>query len=296
MCGGSSCLSISKRRARAKSFLISRQSKPPRVIGRGSLEKRTGKHGVYYRFRHNLGKDPLTGKYLYSSWRTIHTSKKTEAKAAMEAYKRELNEGVYVDKSSETVGDYATKYHKLAEGTMSLQAYKTEASLVNKYIKVWFGNVKLQELHPDLIESVQSRAIKDEDISNHQIERSLKKLRQILNKAVRNDLIIKNPFDKVTIVHFPPDKTRESLTEEEAQRMFQIIWETDISSRMVAVFLMFDTGMRRGEALGLDWKHVDLENKTLRLSQAYSTSEKKVRHQKTESSKREIPINDDLAN
>lgn len=139
----------------------------------------------------------------------------------MEAYKRELNEGVYVDKSSETVGDYATKYHKLAEGTMSLQAYKTEASLVNKYIKVWFGNVKLQELHPDLIESVQSRAIKDEDISNHQIERSLKKLRQILNKAVRNDLIIKNPFDKVTIVHFPPDKTRESLTEEEAQRCFR---------------------------------------------------------------------------
>lgn len=71
----------------------------PLVIGKE--QQRRDKYT--WRYRHSLGKDPVTGKYRYSPWQTIHTTKSREVDAALEAYKAELNSGTYVQKSRDTV-------------------------------------------------------------------------------------------------------------------------------------------------------------------------------------------------
>lgn len=76
----------------------------PLVIGKGTKQRRDK---YTWRYRHSLGKDPVTGKYRYSPWQTIHTTKSREVDAALEAYKAELNSGTYVQKSRDTVGSYA---------------------------------------------------------------------------------------------------------------------------------------------------------------------------------------------
>lgn len=76
----------------------------PLVIGKGTKQRRDK---YTWRYRHSLGKDPVTGKYRYSPWQTIHTTKSREVDAALEAYKAELNSGTYVQKSRGTVGSYA---------------------------------------------------------------------------------------------------------------------------------------------------------------------------------------------
>ncbi len=78
----------------------------PLVIGKGTKQRRDK---YTWRYRHSLGKDPVTGKYRYSPWQTIHTTKSREVDAALEAYKAELNSGTYVQKSRGTVGSYAKK-------------------------------------------------------------------------------------------------------------------------------------------------------------------------------------------
>lgn len=78
----------------------------PLVIGKGTKQRRDK---YTWRYRHSLGKDPVTGKYRYSPWQTIHTTKSREVDAALEAYKAELNSGTYVQKSRDTVGSYAKK-------------------------------------------------------------------------------------------------------------------------------------------------------------------------------------------
>lgn len=85
-----------------------------------------------WRHRHSLGKDPVTGKYRYSPWRTIHTTKSREVDAALEAYKAELNSGTYVQKSRDTVGSYAKKFHDNREGTITPLAYSTSYSIENR--------------------------------------------------------------------------------------------------------------------------------------------------------------------
>lgn len=64
--------------------------------------------------------------------RTIHTTKSREVDAALEAYKAELNSGTYVQKSRDTVGSYAKKFHDNREGTITPLAYSTSYSIENR--------------------------------------------------------------------------------------------------------------------------------------------------------------------
>lgn len=57
------------------------------VLGKGSREEI--RPGVW-RVRHNLGYDPISKRYVYSPWRTIHTTSKRELNAFAEDYKHEL--------------------------------------------------------------------------------------------------------------------------------------------------------------------------------------------------------------
>lgn len=101
----------------------------PLVIGKGTKQRRDK---YTWRYRHSLGKDPVTGKYRYSPWQTIHTTKIREVDAALEAYKAELNSGTYVQKSRDTVGSYAKKFHDNREGTITPLAYSTSYSIENR--------------------------------------------------------------------------------------------------------------------------------------------------------------------
>lgn len=101
----------------------------PLVIGKGTKQRRDK---YTWRYCHSLGKDPVTGKYRYSPWQTIHTTKSREVDAALEAYKAELNSGTYVQKSRDTVGSYAKKFHDNREGTITPLAYSTSYSIENR--------------------------------------------------------------------------------------------------------------------------------------------------------------------
>ena len=78
----------------------------PRVVGNGSVYQ--VKEGVF-QYCFNLGKDPKTGKYAYSSKRTLHcegVSRRTQQamlRKALEEYKEELNSGIVRDSGNLTV-------------------------------------------------------------------------------------------------------------------------------------------------------------------------------------------------
>ena len=105
----------------------------PRVVGNGSVYQ--VKEGVF-QYRFNLGKDPKTGKYAYSSKRTLHCeglSRRTQQamlRKAMEEYKEELNSGIVHDGGNLTVAKYAENFHSLREegGFKSPLAYAREGN------------------------------------------------------------------------------------------------------------------------------------------------------------------------
>lgn len=257
----------------------------PLVIGKGSCWEI--KPGVW-QYRHSLGRDPETGKYRYSSKRTIHTKKKSEVYAAMEAYKVELNTGVAVKKTGDTVGEYAERFHEERRGTMkSPLAYEREATDV-RHIKELFGNVRIQDLRPQIIRQTYAKARKNGAYSENELNKIHMKLKQIMRQAVDDDLLAKNPCDKVSVPR-PEAKEREALSAKEASRLLTCLLTDKPDAHIAATLLMLDTGIRRGESLGLTWGHFDEDAATISVVQQYA-ADKQIRSPKSKTSNRRLSL------
>lgn len=85
----------------------------------------------------------------------------------------------------------------------------------------------------------------------------------IFESAVDNDLCIRNPVKHINSVSAVPKNDKSVYTDE------QLITARDFFyGDMPEAYLILDTGVRRGEVLGLRWDDVDLENKTISVNRS----------------------------
>ena len=112
------------------------------------------------------------------------------------------------------------------------------------------------------------------------------KLRQILQTAVDDELISKNPCRSVPTPR-PVRGERKALSLEEASRLRSCLLREPMGAQVACVLLMLDCGMRKGEALGLTWEAFDEQAGTLSITQQY-TGDKRLRAPKSRSSTRTV--------
>lgn len=257
----------------------------PTVIGKGRSEKlRPG----LYRIRHSLGKDPETGKYRYSPWRNVSATRKSEVTAALEEYKREINAGGLIKPAGLTVGQYARDFHALREGSMkSPLAYKREALEV-RHICELFSDIPLDDFKPFHIRNGYAKALKTARFSDGELAKTHRKLKQILNQAIADELIEKNPCNAV-VVKKPAPAVREALSAKDASRLLSCLESSPLDAHIVATLLLLDTGMRRGEVLGLTWENFNAARGTVRITQQYS-ADLTLRPPKSNTSRRLISL------
>ena len=97
--------------------------------------------------------------------------------------------------------------------------------------------------------------------------RVIETLGSIFTFAVNNDLRADNPVRGTK--KFPPRRIERFLTLAELARLGDALTtaeqEGENPSALAAIRLLMLTGCRRGEILGLQWRHVDLERGCLRL-------------------------------
>jgi integrase len=268
----------------------------PRVIGNGSVYK--VKEGVF-QYRFNLGKDPSTGKYAYSSKRTLHCegkSKRTQQamlRKALEDYKEELNAGQVRSGKEQTVGEYAQEFHALREESFkSPLAYKREGDYI-RHITQLFGGIRLSDLRADCIRRVYAQARKG-GMSEGELHGTHVKLRQILQDAVDNELIVRNPCQSVKLPK-PAYRERKPLSAEEASRFLSCLLEEPPSAKVAGTMVLLLCGLRRGEMLGLSWGDFNPEEQTLSISKQF-TNDQTLRAPKSKMSRRTIAVNEILSN
>jgi integrase len=84
----------------------------------------------------------------------------------------------------------------------------------------------------------------------------------MFNNAVRDDLILFNPFDRLKSNASEPDKDWRYVTRDELRKLFNA---SPTTSWRLLLALCRLAGLRQGEALGLLWSHIDWDAHSLEV-------------------------------
>jgi integrase len=132
--------------------------------------------------------------------------------------------------------------------------------------------------------------LRGKQLSESTIRSAYTILRAVLDTAVRDGALARNP---AAAVKRPKVTSKEAayLTPEQVRALL----ESAKASRYAPLFsLLVNTGLRRGEALALQWSDVDLEDSLLRVrgTLARVDGDLIVTSTKTAKSKRSIPVSE----
>lgn len=198
-----------------------------------------------------------------------------------------------------TVGEYLLGWVERYERSQArkVTTVRTTKRVVDAYLVPRLGSVRLSKLSPAMVANLYADLLEDgrTGISGRGglSPKSVRNIGGILHKAltdaVRDGIIPKNPAHDVDL----PKWTRPEMhPHNEAEvRKFLTVASKDGDPLAALWFLLFATGIRRGELLGLRWQDVDLVEGSITVVQTrVQSSTVFVSTPKTKSSRRTINI------
>lgn len=169
----------------------------------------------------------------------------------------------------------------------------------NYYVSSTLGEMKLKDIRRIHIIAAYNRLLTETGLSARSIKHVNNILQQVLEQAVHNDLLQKNPAKRVIQeLKLPAIKEREALTEKEETEFMQYIWQSGQLKWANFFTIAFGTGLRVGEQCALLWEDIDFEKNTIDVNKTISylceldgaTPRYLVTTPKTESSVRKVPM------
>ena len=127
---------------------------------------------------------------------------------------------------------------------------------INRHIVPRLGRIQLDQLTPGQIQRLESELL-ERGMSPGGVQLVHNVLSGALKYAVRMDRIIRNPIDRVTRPSYR--KPEVSPPEMDDVRQLLALAETQGHYLWPCMHLIAFTGLRRGEALALEWDSIDLD-------------------------------------
>jgi integrase len=165
--------------------------------------------------------------------------------------------------------------------------YKQTHGLMKRHVFKRVGHIKLQDLKKSQLMAVFV-TMTEKGLSDRSIEKVYKTLRQALGYAVRQDLLVKDPLPVRKDLPKGADKQeRHVLTTEQMTEFLRVA----NGSKYYTLFLfLLSTGLRIGEALALEWRHLGGDSVKVEQSLDEVFNGFKVGSPKSESSFRTIKL------
>lgn len=210
----------------------------------------------YYKTNVDLGRDE-NGKRMRKQviGKTVR-----ELDEKVDLIKRQLNLGIVTKESQMKFYDYSISWFKTYKRIKSINTKAMYQNVIEKHIKNSIGDIQLNKLTKSDIQELINQ--------NYDKYETCKKIvltvKQILNSAIDDNLIIKNVANKLVLPPRPASCTR-TLTKLEKQA---IKGQNPRLMESAFINILFYSGLRREEALALTKKDVDLFNKTITVNKA----------------------------
>ncbi len=234
---------------------------------KGVLKRRRLYYGyVYYKNKCYWSKG-FTKAEEASKWRT-----KT---------KNDLINNVFIEKNKITIKNFILQYlNDYAKPNLRKGTTKNHESILRLYIIPNIGYVKLQELRTLHIQQLQNTLLKIK--SSYYVFNMMRLLRQVLNIAVKWDIIPYNPSLKIDLPKVPK-KEYIILNPEQLIRILNSVNKKDKAIIALATL----AGLRKGEIFGLQWNDINFKQTKINLQRQYFLGE--IGPLKTDSSKVLLP-------
>lgn len=237
----------------------------------------------------SMGTDVKTGKRKRTVRRNIKTLK--EAKEIELELLSLYNIGVDVT-DNQLTRNVIEQYLEQSQIYDKQSTHVKKCNVFDNHITYYFGNYRIRN-----ITKQEVREFKDSlsrlDISNNYKRYIFTSLKTFFNYCMKQELIYKNPT--ITIDNFKKEKVvMKFWTINEFKNFISTV---DNKIYYTLFYLMYFTGIRRGEALALRWEDIDFYSSKLHITKTCTHVHKQgyvITKPKTSGSNRIIHINDKL--
>lgn len=224
----------------------------------------------YFRVTRTIGKK-ADGTPIRKSF---YGSGINEANEKADKYMNDIENGLIANFDTVTVNDLMHTWlfnflHNSAKiKPSSFQRYE---GIYRNYIKdSQIAGIKISTLNSIQLQKYYNELYKKK-YRYTQVETLNTVLKVFFNWCIDNGYLLKNPATKVNIKGSKTDiinnkrKNVEILSEEEIQTIKEYIKNTNME---LLILLDLATGLRQGELLALDWEHIDLEKKEIKVEKS----------------------------
>ena len=267
--------------------------------------KRRGKGGGSVFYHEGKGKwvaqltwvDPATGRKVK---REKHCTTRREAEQALADMVAAQARGLLTDPSRLTVRDFALEYLRRLEKEglrpNSIRLAQEELahalpSLKDPKAHDPLGRMRLQEVKPVHVRGVLDRVM-EAGYAPRTVGRVLMRLKALFREALRLELVARNPAEAVRVRLPKGEKAARALEPEEVARLLEAAEASRSKDMALLLRLMLESGLRRGEALALQWGDLDLAKGEVRVWRAWVKVKGKgaFSEPKTPTAKRVVPL------
>jgi integrase len=222
--------------------------------------------------------------------RDVYGRTRKEAAEKLVRLQRDLHAGLSLVREDQTVEQYLMTWMNDIRAHLRIRSFARYDAAVRRHIVPTLGKVKVARLTQQQLESLYAAKLKV-GLSPSTVARVHAVLHKALSDAERLELVQRNVS---SLVRAPRALRRimTTFTPEQVQIFLRAIKGDPLEAFYV---LAITTGIRRGEALALHWKDVDLDNRRIHIR--YTLQDLKggvfeFSPPKTDSSRRAITLSD----
>lgn len=213
--------------------------------------------------RYTVGYHPETGKQIM---RSVYAKTKREVREKLNKTLTELKEGIYIEPTSLTVGEWLDTW--LKEYKINLRP-ETKASYemhIRIHLKPDLGKIRLNKLTTHQIQHLYNKLIDERGLSPKTVKNVHGALHAALEQAKINGYLRVNPSEGVTL----PKKEKEELRIMDSNDVSTFLRAIEGDEYELPLFVALFTGLRQGELLGLTWDCVDFHKGTLLINKQHN--------------------------